>query len=129
MTMKRTRVFGAALPILALVVAACGGSGATTGPGGSAAPTDAAAACPSGSTKIEVQSWWTTGGEATGLQKLFEKFNADNSGLCAYNAAIAGGAGTAAQGVIKTRTLAGTPPDTFQLFPGGFAQNVKFGSR
>jgi glucose/mannose transport system substrate-binding protein len=118
MAMNKVRAFGAILPIIALVVAACGGNGATTGPGGSAAATDAAAACPSGSTKIEVQSWWTTGGEATGLQKLFEKFNADNSGLCAYNAAIAGGAGTAAQGVIKTRTLAGTPPDTFQVHMG-----------
>jgi glucose/mannose transport system substrate-binding protein len=118
MTMKKTRVFGAALPILALVVAACGGNGATTGPGGTAAATDAAAACASGTTKIEVQSWWTTGGEATGLEKLFAQFNKDNPTLCAYNAAIAGGAGTAAQGVIKTRTLAGTPPDTFQVHMG-----------
>jgi glucose/mannose transport system substrate-binding protein len=118
MTINKVRAFGAALPILALVVAACGGTGATTGPGGSAAPTDAAAACPAGVTKIEVQSWWTTGGEATGLQKLFDQFNKDNPTLCAYNAAIAGGAGTNAKAAIKTRTLAGTPPDTFQVHMG-----------
>jgi len=118
MTIRKVRAFGAVLPIIALVVAACGGNGATTGPGGTAAATDAAAACPAGSTKIEVQSWWTTGGEATGLQKLFDKFNADNAGLCAYNAAIAGGAGTNAKAAIKTRTLAGTPPDTFQVHMG-----------
>lgn len=112
MTISKVRALGAAMAAVVLV-AACGG-----GPSGSAGPTDAAAACPAGSTKIEVQSWWTTGGEATGLQKLFDKFNADNSGLCAYNAAIAGGAGTAAQGVIKTRTLAGNPPDTFQVHMG-----------
>jgi glucose/mannose transport system substrate-binding protein len=112
MTMSKVRALGAAMGAAALI-AACGG-----GPSGSAGPTDAAAACPAGSTKIEVQSWWTTGGEATGLQKLFDKFNADNAGLCAYNAAIAGGAGTAAQGVIKTRTLAGNPPDTFQVHMG-----------
>jgi len=115
MTINKVRSFGVTVPILALVLAACS-SGATTAPG--ASPTSAAAACPADSTKIEVQSWWTTGGESTGLQKLFDKFNADNPGLCAYNAAIAGGAGTAAQAVIKTRTLAGTPPDTFQVHMG-----------
>jgi len=110
---NRVRSLGVAVPILALFVAACG-PGATSSPGGS----QAAASCPDGVTKIEVQSWWTTGGESTGLQKVFDKFNADNSGLCAFNAAIAGGAGTEAQAVIKTRTLAGTPPDTFQVHMG-----------
>ena len=42
-------------------------AGGTTAPGGTAGPTDAAAACAANTTKIEVQSWWTTGGEATGL--------------------------------------------------------------
>ena len=116
MTVNKVRSFGVAVPILALMLSACGGGNATTAPG--ASPTSAAAACPSGATKIEVQSWWTTGGESTGLQKVFDQFNKDNSGLCAYNAAIAGGAGTAAQAVIKTRTLAGNPPDTFQVHMG-----------
>jgi glucose/mannose transport system substrate-binding protein len=114
--MTKRRLGLVAVPLVALIVAACGG--ATQAPGGSAGPTDAAAACASGTTKIEVQSWWTTGGEATGLQKLFDQFNKDNPTLCAYNAAIAGGAGTVAQGVIKQRTLAGNPPDTFQVHMG-----------
>jgi glucose/mannose transport system substrate-binding protein len=119
MTMGKLRVLGVGAVLTAFTLAGCNQGGtATTGPGGSAAPTDAAAACASGTTKIEVQSWWTTGGEATGLQKLFEQFNKDNSGLCAYNAAIAGGAGTNAKAAIKTRTLAGTPPDTFQVHMG-----------
>jgi glucose/mannose transport system substrate-binding protein len=118
MTMAKLRVLGAGAVLTAFTLAACGGGTATTGPGGSAAPTDAAAACAANTTKIEVQSWWTTGGEATGLEKLFAQFNKDNPTLCAYNAAIAGGAGTAAQGVIKTRTLAGNPPDTFQVHMG-----------
>src|SRR5512141_1448423 len=115
MTINKVRALGAAIAAIALATAACGG--ASTAPG-SAGPTDAAAACKAGTTKIEVQSWWTTGGEATGLQKLFDQFNKDNPTLCAYNAAIAGGAGTAAQGVIKQRTLAGNPPDTFQVHMG-----------
>ena len=115
MSISKRRSAWIAVPMAALFVAACG-AGPTTGPG--ASPTDAAAACAANTTKIEVQSWWTTGGEATGLQKLFDKFNKDNPTLCAYNAAIAGGAGTVAQGVIKTRTLAGNPPDTFQVHMG-----------
>jgi glucose/mannose transport system substrate-binding protein len=119
MTFNKVRALGAAFVAVAIVVAACSNAGsATTGPGGSAAATDAAAACPASATKIEVQSWWTTGGEATGLQKLFDQFNKDNPTLCAYNAAIAGGAGTNAQAAIKTRTLAGNPPDTFQVHMG-----------
>jgi len=119
MTIGKLRVFGVVAVLTAFTLTACSGGGtATTGPGGSAAPTDAAAACASGTTKIEVESWWTTGGEATGLEKLFEQFNKDNPTLCAFNAAIAGGAGTQAQADIKTKTLAGTPPDTFQVHMG-----------
>jgi glucose/mannose transport system substrate-binding protein len=118
MQIHKVRALGVALATVAFVAAACNQGTATTQPGGSAAATDAAAACASGTTKIEVQSWWTTGGEATGLEKLFAKFNKDNPTLCAYNAAIAGGAGTNAKAAIKTRTLAGTPPDTFQVHMG-----------
>jgi glucose/mannose transport system substrate-binding protein len=113
MIQPRIRSAWILVPLVALVAAACSSTG-SPGPGGS----QAAVACASGTTQIEVQSWWTTGGEATGLQKLFDKFNADNPTLCAYNAAIAGGAGTAAKAVIKTRTLAGQPPDTFQVHMG-----------
>jgi glucose/mannose transport system substrate-binding protein len=119
MTIGKLRVFGVVAVLTAFTLTACSGGGtATTGPGGSAAPTDAAAACASGTTKIQVESWWTTGGEATGLQKLFDQFNKDNPTLCAFNAAIAGGAGTQAKADIKTKTLAGTPPDTFQVHMG-----------
>jgi glucose/mannose transport system substrate-binding protein len=110
---SKMRTVGVGAVMVALIAAACTTT-PTTAPGGSGT----ADKCPAGATKIEVQSWWTTGGEATGLQKVFDAFNAANSGLCAYNAAIAGGAGTAAQAVIKTRTLAGTPPDTFQVHMG-----------
>jgi glucose/mannose transport system substrate-binding protein len=117
LTITRIRALGAAATIIAIVTAACSG-GSSGGPGRSAGPTDAAVACAAGTTKIEVQSWWTTDGEATALRKLFDQFNKDNPTLCAYNAAIAGGAGAAAQAVVKTRTLAGQPPDTFQVHMG-----------
>ena len=139
MQQLRSRAFGTALVSLALVVAACGGSTtpvpATVAPGtvapavttapGTVAPavtTAPAADChtspATGVTQIEVESWWTTGGESTGLQKLFDTFNAANPTLCAYNAAIAGGAGTVAQARVKAEVLAGLPPDTFQVHMG-----------
>lgn len=118
MRTKQLRVAGVLVATFAIVLSACSSSATTAPSAPSASGSAAAATCPSGSTQIEVQSWWTTGGESTGLQKLFDAFNAANPGLCAYNAAIAGGAGTAAQAVIKSRTLAGNPPDTFQVHMG-----------
>ncbi|MEA2348977.1 MAG: glucose/mannose transport system substrate-binding protein [Thermoleophilaceae bacterium] len=125
---------GAMLGMLALVLAACGAtatqkpaaSGTPAGPAatGTAAPqatgTPVAGACQTDTTKtaIEVDSWWTTGGEANGFNKLLDTFNAANPSLCAYNAAIAGGAGTVAQGRIKAAVLAGLPPDSFQVHMG-----------
>jgi glucose/mannose transport system substrate-binding protein len=123
----------ASLGVLTLLVMACGATPATQAPatgtsaGATATPvpatpavtaSPAAVACPATSTPIEVASWWTTGGEATGLDKLFAKFNADNPGLCAYNAAIAGGAGTRAKAIFKARVIGGAPPDTLQVHMG-----------
>ena len=132
MDRSMSKRLSASLAVVALLVLACGGTAATPTPKPSAGPTAGPTAAPTASpsaaptscqsdtskTPIEVQGWWTTGGEATGLQKLFDQFNKDNPTLCAYNAAIAGGAGTVAQGVIKQRTLAGNPPDTFQVHMG-----------
>lgn len=127
----------ALLCMAALVVVACGGGPAATqrpatqAPPASqaaptqaaptqAAPTQAAQACQDDESKtpIEVQGWWTTGGEANGFNKIIADFNAANPDLCVYNAAIAGGAGTVAQGRIKAAVLAGLPPDTFQVHMG-----------
>jgi glucose/mannose transport system substrate-binding protein len=79
---------------------------------------DCHAAPQQGVTQMEIESWWTTGGESTGLQKLFDAFNAANPTLCAYNAAIAGGAGSVAQARVKLEVLGGYPPDSFQVHMG-----------
>ena len=138
MDYARSRRFGAFLGMLALVSAACSGTAATQAPSAvpttaaTTAPTAAATAAPTAEptaaaldcanqtarTPIEVDSWWTTGGEASGFNKLIDKFNTENPDLCVYNAAIAGGAGTVAQGRIKAAVLAGLPPDTFQVHMG-----------
>lgn len=61
-TTKWLKLFGI-FSILALVLAACGGAPATTQP--TAAPSQPTTA-PAGGGKLEIFSWWTNGGEATG---------------------------------------------------------------
>ena len=94
----------AVLAVLATVLSAC-------------AP--AATATPAAEkTQVEVFSWWTTGGEANGLQKLIDQFNAAHPDAEVFNAAVAGGAGSNAKAVLKTRMLGGDPPDSFQVHMG-----------
>ena len=137
--LRLSALFGVA----ALVVAACGGAPATQRPATQAppasqaapsqaapsqaapsqaapSPTQAAQSCQDDDTRtpVEVQGWWTTGGEANGFNKIIAMFNEANPDICVYNAAIAGGAGTVAQGRIKAAVLAGLPPDTFQVHMG-----------
>jgi glucose/mannose transport system substrate-binding protein len=68
--------------------------------------------------KLEIFSWWTTGGEAAGLLKLFELDKKQHPGLEIINATVAGGAGQNAKAVLKTRMLGGDPPDSFQVHMG-----------
>jgi glucose/mannose transport system substrate-binding protein len=124
-----SKTLSALLAVVALLVLACGGStaspspaptgGQTPAPTASAAPTEAAS-CQSDTSKtpVEIQGWWTTGGEANGFNKIIAMFNDANPTICVYNAAIAGGAGSVAQGRIKAAVLAGLPPDTFQVHMG-----------
>ncbi len=68
--------------------------------------------------KLEIFSWWTTGGEAAGLLKLFDIYKQQHPGVKIINAAVAGGAGSNAKAVLKTRMLGGDPPDSFQVHMG-----------
>ena len=70
------------------------------------------------SNKLTIFSWWTAGGEADGLKALIEIFSKNNPGIEVVNAAVAGGAGTNAKAVLKTRMLGGDPPGTFQVHGG-----------
>ena len=118
MIARRRHVPFSLVAIVALLFAACqpaaqppGGAasgGAAGSPGGAAA----------GKQRVEVFSWWTTGGEAAGLDKLIAKFNTENPQWEVFNAAVAGGAGSNAKAVLKTRMLGGDPPDSFQVHMG-----------
>ncbi len=68
--------------------------------------------------KLEIFSWWTAGGEAEGLKALFDLYHKLYPDVKIINATVAGGAGTNAKAVLKTRMLGGDPPDSFQVHAG-----------
>lgn len=68
--------------------------------------------------KLEIFSWWTAGGEADGLNAMFEIYKKRFPGVEIINATVAGGAGTNAKAVLKTRMTGGDPPDSFQVHGG-----------
>lgn len=135
------------LTLTSLILAACGtpatpatnvgggaastaaSSAAASTPASGAASTEAstaastAASAEGGSTaatsgKLEIFSWWTNGGEATGLEEMFKIYKQQNPGVEVVNATVAGGAGTNAKAVLQTRLQGGQPPDSWQLHAG-----------
>ena len=68
--------------------------------------------------KLEVFSWWTSGGEAAALDALFNVYKDQNAGVEIVNATVAGGGGSAARPVLQTRLSGGNPPDSWQTHPG-----------
>ncbi len=76
------------------------------------------AALAGASGKLEVFSWWTSGGEAAALDALFNAYKEANPDVEIINAAVAGGGGHVARGVLQTRLAGGKPPDTWQVHPG-----------
>ncbi|HZW03717.1 MAG TPA: extracellular solute-binding protein [Anaerolineaceae bacterium] len=68
--------------------------------------------------ELEIFSWWTAGGEAEGLNAMFEVFSGLYPEVEIVNATVAGGAGTNAKAVLATRLQGGTPPDSFQVHAG-----------
>jgi glucose/mannose transport system substrate-binding protein len=68
--------------------------------------------------KLEVFSWWTSGGEAAALDALFQVYKKANPGVEIVNATVAGGGGSAARPVLQARLSGGNPPDSWQTHPG-----------
>ncbi len=86
-------------------LAACGGGAATTSASGL-------------SGDLEIFSWWTGPGEKDGLAEMFRIYNTRYPNVHIINATVAGGAGTNAKAVLKTRMEGGKPPDSFQVHAG-----------
>jgi len=68
--------------------------------------------------KLEVFSWWTSGGEAVALDTLFQAVKKADPGVQIINATVAGGGGSAARPVLQARLAGGNPPDSWQTHPG-----------
>lgn len=62
---------------------------------------------------IEVLHWWTSGGEAAALNVL--KKNLEAQGITWIDSPIAGGGGTQAMTVLRSRVTAGDPPAAVQM--------------
>jgi glucose/mannose transport system substrate-binding protein len=71
-----------------------------------------------GANQLEFFSWWTAGGEADGLNAMYEVFAAQYPDIEIVNATVAGGAGSNAKAVLATRMQASDPPDSFQVHAG-----------
>jgi glucose/mannose transport system substrate-binding protein len=67
--------------------------------------------------KLEIYSWWA-GDEGPALDALLAIYKKENPGVEVVNATVAGGSGTNARAVLKTRMLGGDPPDSFQVHAG-----------
>jgi glucose/mannose transport system substrate-binding protein len=141
-TLNRWTKIPALLAALALVLTACGGAQpaaqptampaeatampaateapaeATAMPAATEAPAEATAMPAAEGGKLEIFSWWTNGGEADGLNAMYEIFKQQNPGVEIVNATVAGGAGTNAKTVLKTRLQGGQPPDSWQVHAG-----------
>ncbi len=68
--------------------------------------------------QLIIYSWWTAGGEEDGLFALYDVYRAKYAHVEIINATVAGGAGTNAKAVLKTRMLGNDPPDSFQVHGG-----------
>ncbi len=131
--MKKTHYLPLVLLLLfAMILAACGSSGAET-PVEEPADTDTVEETApeeeavteeetmpeeGGMEAVEVFSWWTGGGEAAGLDAMIEVFSEKYPDIEFINAAVAGGAGTNARAVLATRLQAGDAPDSWQGHAG-----------
>jgi glucose/mannose transport system substrate-binding protein len=104
---RTRRAVAAGTAGIALLLAACGGTGQSGTSAGN---------------KLEVISWWTSGSESAALNVIFDDFKQSNPGVDITNAAVAGGAGSNAQVVLATRLAANNPPDVWQTHPGGSIQ-------
>jgi glucose/mannose transport system substrate-binding protein len=62
---------------------------------------------------VEVIHWWTSGGEAAGLNVLKQMLQ--QQGVAWKDAPVAGGGGAAAMTTLRARITAGSPPDASQM--------------
>ena len=115
--MNRKLIFFSMLLLVSLLLTACAAP-ATSQPATEAPGATEEQPAAEGGGKLEVFSWWTSGGEADALDALFNQFKTYNPTAEIINATVAGGGGSNARAVLQTRLAGGDPPDTWQVHPG-----------
>jgi glucose/mannose transport system substrate-binding protein len=85
-----------------------------------APPVTAAAGYKPATGKLEIFSWWTSGGETEALDYLYGDFKVLNPQVEVINSAMTGGtaSGGNMKAVLQTRMLGGDPPESFQIHLG-----------
>ena len=58
--------------------------------------------------KLEVFSWWPSGGESAALEALFATYKKQDPAVEVLNSAVAGGGGSNARPVLQTRLAGGS---------------------
>jgi glucose/mannose transport system substrate-binding protein len=94
---------------------------AAAAPKATDAPKAAAPAAGAAKQKLEIFSWWTSGGEIEALNALLDAFHKKYPDIEVVNSAIAGGtsSGGDMKAVLQTRMMGGDPPESFQVHLGG----------
>ena len=110
--MKRAAALGLGAPLVAGLMRIQGAAAQDATPGAGSPAAGGATG------KVEIFSWWTSGGEAAGLDELFKAFTAANPGAQIVNSTVAGGGGNNAQAVLQSRLSANNPPDGWQTHIG-----------
>lgn len=107
--LKKKAFMLAGTAVMALGFAtACGTSPTTNTTGGGK----------NGNNQVQIFSWWTAGGEASGLKAVMATYKKKYPKQNIVNEAVAGGGGSNAKAVLSTRMQAGNPPETFQVHAG-----------
>lgn len=103
-----------------LALSAAGASAAFLAACGGAAPgAKTSSKEPTG--KLEIFSWWTSGGEVEALNGLYGVYKARYPKVEIVNAALAGGSSSGGdmKALLQTRMMGGDPPESFQVHLGG----------
>src|SRR3954468_20979818 len=111
---------GVGSAFLAACAAPVAAPGAAPAAGAATAAPAAGAAATAGG-KLEIFSWWTSGGEVGALQTLYDIYKRDYPDVEIINAALAAqgaGQGGEMKALLETRMIGGDPPESFQVHLG-----------
>ncbi len=101
-------------------LAACAPAAAPGAAPAAGAPTAAAEAAATDAGKLEIFSWWTSGGEVEALEALYDIYQKEYPDVEIVNAALASGTGQGGnmKALLETRMMGGQPPESFQVHLG-----------